>query len=143
MSSNAMKEAAGILLYRKSAAGLEVLLVHPSGNYNRKAPWSIPKGLPDQGEELAHAACRETLEEAGIAVTGALSPVGFVDYSRSRKRVFCFISEAGADCTPHCASWEVDGAEFVPVNKARQIIHPDQVAFIDRLIQALEKREAL
>ena len=32
-----MKSAAGILLYRHTDRGLEVLLVHPSGNYNRKA----------------------------------------------------------------------------------------------------------
>jgi len=41
-----MKQSAGTLLYRQGPDGLEVLLIHPSGNYNRKAPWSIPKGEP-------------------------------------------------------------------------------------------------
>ena len=57
-----MMESAGALLYRQDGEAWEVLLVHPSGNYNRKAPWSIPKGLPDSGEDLEDAARRETWE---------------------------------------------------------------------------------
>ena len=37
------------------------------------------------------------------------------------------------------ASWEVDGAEFIVVSKARKMIHPDQEAFLDRLEEYLEK----
>ena len=67
-----MKESAGTLLYRRGAGGaLEVLLVHASGNYNRKAPWGIPKGLVDPGETPEQTARRETLEETGV-VAGAL-----------------------------------------------------------------------
>ena len=51
-----MKQSAGTLLYRQGPDGLEVLLVHPSGNYNRKAPWGIPKGLPAADEDLETAA---------------------------------------------------------------------------------------
>ena len=55
-----MKQTAGTLLYRKVDGVLEVLLVHPAGNYNKKAPWSIPKGLPEESESLEQAARRET-----------------------------------------------------------------------------------
>ena len=51
-----MKQSAGTLLYRQQAGQIEVLIVHPSGNYNRHAAWSIPKGLPDEGESLEDAA---------------------------------------------------------------------------------------
>src|SRR5262249_19340855 len=61
-----VKRSAGTLLYRQGPKGLEVLLVHPSGNYNRKAPWGIPKGELDGGEDLETAARRETLEETGV-----------------------------------------------------------------------------
>src|SRR3954447_11997193 len=104
-----MKESAGTLLYRRGAEGLEVLLVHPSGNYNRKAPWSIPKGEMDGDETAEVAARRETEEETGVRA-GELSALGYSDYSKSKKRVFCFTAEAGTDAAPRCASWEVDQA---------------------------------
>lgn len=127
-----MNQSAGTLLYRVSPQGTEVLLVHPSGNYNRKAPWSIPKGIPDEGEDLEAAARRETTEETGV-VPGALVPLGHIDYVKSRKRVHAFAGEAPADAAPCCASWEVDCAEFLPLAAAREKIHPDQLPFLDRL----------
>ena len=33
-----------------------MLLVHPAGNYNRRAPWGIPKGAPDPDEPLEETA---------------------------------------------------------------------------------------
>ena len=47
-----MKQSAGTLLYRTQSGQLEVLLVYPSRSYNHRAPWSIPKGIPDDGEGL-------------------------------------------------------------------------------------------
>jgi predicted NUDIX family NTP pyrophosphohydrolase len=126
--------SAGTLLYRLGANGLEVLLVHPSGPYNRRAPWSIPKGLPDAGEELEQAARRETLEETGVAA-GELSPLGSIDYVKSRKTIVAFGGLATDMDAPRCASWEVDRAEFVPMDRAREIIHPDQRPFLDRLLE--------
>jgi predicted NUDIX family NTP pyrophosphohydrolase len=131
-----MKQSAGTLLYRQGPGGLEVLLVHPSGAYNRKAPWGIPKGEPDEGAGLEETARRETLEETGVTA-GELTEIGFIDYTRSRKRIFAFAGPAPADAAPHCASWEVDQACFVPLERARQLIHPDQAAFLDRLVQKL------
>jgi predicted NUDIX family NTP pyrophosphohydrolase len=126
--------SAGTLLYRRAGGVLEVLLVHPSGSYNRRAPWSIPKGLPDSGEDLESAARRETLEETGVAARD-LSPLGSIDYAKSRKTVVAFGGVASDSDAPRCASWEVDRAEFVPVDRAREIIHPDQRPFIDRLLE--------
>src|SRR5215471_2390650 len=100
------KESSGTVLYRNVGTTLEVLLVHPAGNYNRRAPWGIPKGQPDPGEEMEAAARRETSEETGI-VAATLTAIGFVDYSRSKKRVHAFAGPAPADQQPRCASWEV------------------------------------
>ena len=128
-----MKQSAGTLLYRQGAGGLEVLIVHPSGAYNRKAPWSIPKGEPDDNVGLEETARRETLEETGVTAAGELVGLGSIDYTKSRKRVFCFAGPAPADAEPRCASWEVDQACFVPLERARQLLHPEQVPFLDRL----------
>src|SRR5262245_5225854 len=91
-----VKESAGTLLYRTCGTRVEVLLVHPSGAYNRKAPWSIPKGEPDGDSGLEETARRETLEETGVRA-GSLVPLGHIDYRKSRKRVYCFAGPAPAD----------------------------------------------
>jgi len=133
-----MKQSAGTLLYREGPEGLEVLLVHGSGWYNQKSPWSIPKGLPDPEEsDLEVTARRETLEETGIEVTGPLVSLGDIIYRKSRKQVHCFAGPAPVDAQPHLASWEVDQVAFVPVAQAREILHPDQQVFLDRLVKHL------
>lgn len=139
-----MVESAGLVVYRHVGEQLEVLLVHPSGNYNRRAPWGIPKGLPDEGESLTDAAVRETREETGVnvgEVAAKLVALGHIDYTKSRKRVHAFAVEAPADAAPHTASWEVDRAEFVLMEEAERLMHPDQKAFLDRLRQMLEGSE--
>jgi predicted NUDIX family NTP pyrophosphohydrolase len=133
-----MKVSAGTLLYRRRDAQLEVLLVHASGNYSRRAPWGIPKGLVDPGESPEQTARRETLEETGVAA-GSLRPLGDMTYTKSRKRIECFAGEVAVDVIPTCASWEIDAAEFLPIDEARQRIHPEQAVFIDRLLAMIEK----
>jgi predicted NUDIX family NTP pyrophosphohydrolase len=73
------KVSAGILLFRRRAAGVEVLLVHPGGPFWAKkdlGAWSIPKGLVDEGEDILAAAKREFEEETGAAVEGACLDLG-------------------------------------------------------------------
>lgn len=127
------------MLYRHVDGSIEVLLVHPAGNYNRRAPWGIPKGAPDPDEELEATARRETLEETGLEIVGPLVDLGHVDYTRSKKRVHAFAGQAPEGATPRCASWEVDKAEFIEITRARRIIHPDQAALLDRLQRLLGK----
>lgn len=134
MSESRSKLSSGTLLYRVVHDALEVLLVHPAGNYNRRAPWGIPKGAPDPDEELEATARRETLEETGIETVGTtLVHLGFVDYTRSKKRVHAYAGPAPEGAAPRCASWEVDKVEFIEITRARRIIHPDQAALLDRL----------
>ena len=138
-----MKQSAGCLLYRAASDPSdqwEVLIVHPSGIYNRRAPWSIPKGLVDQGETTEATARRETLEETGI-VAGALVSLGFVDLKKSRKRIHCFAGPLPDAASPTCASWEIDQATMVAADVAKQRLHPDQGPLIDRLLERLSSCE--
>jgi len=96
-----------------------------------------PAGHLEPDESLADAALRETREETGLEVTTPLSDLGYVDYTRSKKRVHAFAGKAPEGATPRCASWEVDKAEFIEITRARRIIHPDQAALLDRLQQHL------
>lgn len=133
-----MRQSAGTLLYRKGPHGLEVLLVHPSGAYNRKAPWSIPKGELDPDEAPEAAARRETLEETGVEA-GALVPLGEMVYCKSRKRVYAFGGPAPEGVEAAVKSWEIDQARFLPMEEARRVIHPDQAVFLDRLLALLSE----
>lgn len=135
-----MKQSAGTLLYPGTLDALEVLLIHASGTYNRKAPGGIPKGMPDPGEEpLEDAARRETREETGILVTGPRTPLDSITDVKSRKLVHCFAGPAASGAEPTCASWEIDQARFLPLEEARMRIHPDRRPFHDRL-EALLRR---
>ncbi|CAN5725058.1 NUDIX domain-containing protein [soil metagenome] len=137
MSETRGKLSSGTLLYRYVGDTTEVLLVHPAGNYNRRAPWGIPKGAPDPDETLEATARRETLEETGLDITQPLTDLGFVDYTRSKKRVHAYAGQAPDGASPRCASWEVDKAEFIEITRARRIIPPDQAALLDRLVRHL------
>jgi predicted NUDIX family NTP pyrophosphohydrolase len=134
----ARKQAAGTVLYRISDRECEVLLVHPSGAYNRRAPWSIPKGVVEADEDLEAAARRETEEETGVT-PGELYPLGHVDYQKSWKRIHGFAGPAPEGASPRCASWEIDRAEFLPLARALELIHPDQAPLLERLRDALDR----
>ncbi|MDL5155917.1 NUDIX hydrolase [Actinomycetospora termitidis] len=57
--------AAGAVLWRPAAAGVEVALVHRPHH----GDWSLPKGKVDPGESRARTAVREIGEETGFAAT--------------------------------------------------------------------------
>jgi predicted NUDIX family NTP pyrophosphohydrolase len=73
------KLSAGVLLFRKRPAGVQVMLVHPGGPFWTKkdeGAWSLPKGLAEEDEDLIAAARREFFEETGAALSGELIDLG-------------------------------------------------------------------
>src|ERR1700677_2332057 len=65
----AVRQSAGILLFRHRHDRLEVFLAHPGGPFwSRKdaASWTIPKGEFEKGEEPLAAAIREFQEETSF-----------------------------------------------------------------------------
>ena len=135
------KVAAGCLVRAVLDGELRYLIVHPSGSYNRHKPWSIPKGLVEPGELPEEAALRETREETGIECR-IVAELGEIQYVKSRKKVIGFLAdplEPPAAAVLETHDWEIDRAEFLPPDIARERLHPDQRAFIDRAL-ALEKQ---
>ena len=146
------KAAAGLLLYRRRPAGIEVLLAHPGGPFwSRKdvGAWSIPKGEIDPGEDPVAAARREFREEIGLEVTGPLGPLG-QQKQGSGKLVHIWASEGDFD-PAHLRSntfemeWpkgsgrtqafpEVDRAAWFALDEARRRILPGQAPFLDALV---------
>jgi predicted NUDIX family NTP pyrophosphohydrolase len=95
----AATQSAGVLLYRKRPAGVEVLLVHPGGPFWARrddGAWSIPKGEFDPSEAAEAAARREFAEETGITLTTVLTPLPPVVQSRA-KTVHAFAAEGDVD----------------------------------------------
>ena len=148
--------SAGLLLYRRGATGLELLLAHPGGPFWRDrdaGAWTIPKGAANPGEELLDAARREFEEETGIRPVGPFVPLGSIR-QRAGKIVHAWAWEGDADeqrtvsnsvrteWPPGSGRWitypEVDRcAWFVPAI-ARTRINPAQAELIGRLEAALE-----
>lgn len=71
--------SAGLLMHRGAGEDTEVFLVHPGGPFWAKkdaGAWSIPKGIPNAGEDLLAAARREFHEETGFSPEGEFRPLG-------------------------------------------------------------------
>ena len=151
------KISAGLLMYRRSAAGVEVFLVHPGGPYfasKDAGAWSIPKGLPAEGEALEDAALREFAEETGkppgggprIALGSIKQRGGKVvhawalagDWEPGRVLVSnTFELEWPPRSGRRQTFPEVDRGQFFPVAEARVKINAAQAVLIDRLLEAL------
>lgn len=147
--------SAGLLVFRRRAAGPEFLLVHPGGPFWRRRDagvWSIPKGLIEDGEDELQGAVREFVEEVGIEVAGPflrLAPLR----QRSGKTVHCWLVEADLDLTGFRSNtieleWpprsgqkllapECDRAEYFASDVALAKILPGQRAFIVEALQCL------
>ena len=147
--------SAGVLLYRRSERGLEVLLVHPGGPFWRKrdlGAWSIPKGEVQPGEDLLDAARREFHEELGSPLDASLEPLGRVR-QRGGKIVEAFAAEGEFDVTGVRSisfemEWpprsgrranfpEVDRAEWFELDVARAYILEGQAPLLDILAERL------
>jgi predicted NUDIX family NTP pyrophosphohydrolase len=72
--------SAGLLVYRRRAERVEVLLAHPGGPFWAKkdtGAWTIPKGLAESAAEsdLLATAQREFTEETGFTAAGPFLPL--------------------------------------------------------------------
>lgn len=137
-NENAEFVSAGVLLARMGQKGLEVLLVHPANLAN--APWSIPKGEVDPGEQPIQTACRELGEEVGIFIS-SLAPFAETQPYASRrpgiegktKKVVVFLGHDPQNQEPKVATWEINGAAFFPIETAKKMIHPAQQFLLSKL----------
>jgi len=149
------KTSAGILMYRRRPAGVEVLLVHPGGPFyvRRDAGvWSIPKGEYELGEDALAAAVREFEEETGFRPNGPfleLEPV----QQKGGKVVRAWASEGDWDpailrSNLFTLEWpprsgqlrefpEVDRGAWFPLAEARQQILAGQLPLLEELERLL------
>jgi predicted NUDIX family NTP pyrophosphohydrolase len=150
--------SAGLLLHRRAVGALEVLLAHMGGPFwaRRDAgAWSIPKGEIEAGEEPLTVALREFEEELGRpAPDGPVLELGEFRQAGG-KRVVVFAREGDFDASRITSNefemeWprgsgrtrrfpEVDRAEWMPLDRARERLVRGQVPALEELVRALER----
>ncbi|MEV8546695.1 NUDIX domain-containing protein [Streptomyces sp. NPDC051572] len=148
------KRSAGLLLFRHTDRGLEVLLGHMGGPFFARrdaGAWSVPKGEYEPDETAWGAAQREFQEELGIAPPdGEAIGLGEVRQSNG-KVVTAWAIEADLDPAAMVPGtfrmeWppksgqvqefpELDRVEWLSVERAREVIVTAQATFLDRLME--------
>jgi predicted NUDIX family NTP pyrophosphohydrolase len=150
------KLSAGLLLYRVTDDGVEVLLGHPGGPFwARKddGAWSIPKGEYTTDEDPWSAARREFREEIGFDAPDGppldLPPVK----QAGGKVVTAFAVQGDLDVTDSVSNtfeleWpkgsgrikeypEVDRVAWLPIEAARVKLLKGQLPLLDSLLEHL------
>ncbi|MGA2013402.1 MAG: NUDIX domain-containing protein [Solirubrobacteraceae bacterium] len=150
--------SAGIVLHRRGASGLEVLLVHPGGPlWARRdlGAWSIPKGEYADGEDPLAAARREFAEELGSpAPAGEPVELGEIR-QKSGKRVRAWALPGDLDAGSirsnlFAMEWpprsgrsqefpEVDRAQWFALEEARRRLVPAQAELLDSLAAQVDR----
>jgi len=145
------KKSAGLLLFRQSTNGVEVLLAHPGGTFWAKkdaGAWSIPKGEIADDEEPLEAAKREFREETGIEAAGEFIPLTPLKQP-SVKHVLAWAVRGDFDASKLVSNmfsleWpprsgkfqdfpEIDRAQWFDLATARVKILKGQAPFLDEL----------
>ena len=148
------RRSAGLLLFRHTDDGLEVLLGHMGGPFfaRRSAgAWTVPKGEYKPGETAWEAAHREFQEELGLVPPGGEAvPLGEVRQNGG-KLVTVWAIEADLDPAKVVPGtfemeWppksgrrqefpELDRVEWLRLDRARELIVKAQAEFLDRLVE--------
>ncbi|MEV7452267.1 NUDIX domain-containing protein [Streptomyces nigra] len=154
MSPARERRSAGLLLFRRTDAGPQVLLGHMGGPYFARrdaGAWTVPKGEYAPDEPAWDAARREFQEELGVPPPdGEAVPLGEVKQAGG-KTVTVWAVEADLDPAAvvpgtFTMEWpprsgrtqefpELDRVAWLPLDRARELIVKAQAAFLDRLAE--------
>jgi predicted NUDIX family NTP pyrophosphohydrolase len=148
-------------MYRRSAEGLEIFLVHPGGPIwakKDKGAWMIPKGGYEKDETPLAAARREFEEETGFRAAGKFLDLGSIT-QKSGKVVVAWAFEG--DCDPAQLTsntceieWpprsgrrleipEVDRGRWFSISEAYEYIRAEQVELLGRLSKITQVRSPI
>jgi 8-oxo-dGTP diphosphatase len=140
--------SSGGVVFRRAAAGAEVVVITPRGTDR----WQLPKGIVDPGESPEVTAIREVREEAGVDAT-LVGPITTIEYwyvgdDRDGMRVrfhkvvhFFLLAYAAGDVQDH--DHEVAEARWLPLDQAiAQLAFRNEKAVVEKAKEMLDNRDA-
>ncbi len=136
--------AAGALVWRRSADGVEIVVVHRP----HREDWSLPKGKLDPGESWPVAAVREVREETGLAIAlGPPLPTQLYEVDGVPKQVRYWVGEpiaagTGSADPAFVTNAEVDALEWLTLDEARErLSHDTDRAVLAGFVDLFEEEE--
>ncbi|MFF4658432.1 NUDIX domain-containing protein [Streptomyces sp. NPDC001381] len=148
------KRSAGLLLFRRTDEGTEVLLGHMGGPYFARkdaGAWTVPKGEYEPDEPAWEAARREFREELGLPPPDG-EAIGLGEVRQTNGKIVTVwgieadLDPAAIDPGTFTMEWpprsgrtqefpELDRVAWYGLDRAREVIVPAQAAFLDRLTE--------
>ena len=145
--------SAGLVPYRMTSDGLEILIAHPGGPFwarKQVGAWTIVKGEVPLDEDPLEAALREFTEETGWRIApAALIELGEVR-QKAGKRIAAWAFEADfdpdtLDGDSVTVTWrgreitfpEIDQVRWCGRSDAESLLNPAQAVYYERLNAAL------
>ena len=152
--------AAGGVVYRRSGATIEVVLVARP----REGLWALPKGKPQGSESIEQTALREVTEETGLAVAiddraDGVATIGSICYTYPgrgsgsgsagavadgmvRKVVHHFLMQAyGGDTSDHDAEHDLVAWYDIP-EASKRVTYPNERAILEQARAVLAGKQA-
>lgn len=154
------KISGGLILYNRQICNqIKFLIAHPGGPFFKSRDlgwWTIPKGEPEENEEVFDAAIREFEEETGMKPNGPYMDLGNI-LQKNGKRVYAWAFEGDweQERVPMCNEitleypkgsgklWtfpEIDQAMMMNAEEAKKKLRSEQTPLIDRLLNHLRDK---
>jgi predicted NUDIX family NTP pyrophosphohydrolase len=154
------KISGGLILYNRQICNqIKFLIAHPGGPFleNRDLGWwTIPKGEPEENEDVFDVAIRKFEEETGMKPNGPYMDLGNI-LQKNGKRVYAWAFEEDweQERVPMCNEitleypkgsgrlWtfpEIDQAMMMNAEEAKKKLRSEQTPLIDRHLNHIQDK---